>query len=134
MSSNHLDAELMPKGGRNIIGKLIAGIAMLTMLLVFAAPASAHGQAADRSIERQSLVQSVSSQLSIGDEIAGGGCSGCMSCCIFGQCSMVPIAFPTIGGVGYRPRPTTAAYGGMIVATTIGLWPGPATPPPRVNI
>ena len=127
----------MPKGGGQIIGRLIAGIAVLVALLLFAPPASAHDQATGPSVDRASLVrstglvQSMSLQL---EKMPGGGCSGGLSCCVLGQCSMVTIAFPVASGAGYRPRPVAAAYAGLVRALTVGLRAGPATPPPRLNV
>ena len=133
----------MPKGGGHIIGRLIAGIAVLVALLLFAPPASAHGQATGPSVDRASLVRStglvgsaglVQSMSTQSENMPGGGCSGGMSCCVLGQCSMATIAFPVASGAGYRPRPVAAAYAGLVRALTVGLRAGPATPPPRLNV
>lgn len=133
----------MPKGGGHIIGRLIAGIAMLVALLLFAPPASAHGQPTGPSLDRANLagspgvvgsmdlVQSMSTQ---SEKMPGGGCGGGMSCCVLGQCSMVTIAFPTTSGTGYRPCPAEAAYARSVLAPAPGLRAGPATPPPRLNV
>ena len=130
----------MPKGGGHIIGRLIAGIAVLVALLLFAPPASAHGQATGPYVDRANvvratdLVQLMSTQLSAGEKMPGGGCSGGMSCCVLGQCSMATIAFPVASGAGYWPCPVEAAYAGLVLAPAVGLRAGPATPPPRLNV
>lgn len=127
----------MPKGGGHIIGRLIAGIAVLMALLLFAPPASAHGQATGPSVDRASLVWSaglVQSMSTQSENIPGAGCRGGMSCCVLGQCFMGTIAFPATSGTGNRPCPIEAAYPGLVVATAVGLRAGPATPPPRLNV
>lgn len=106
---------------------------MLAVLLLFAPPASAHGQATGPSVDRAGLVHPISAQLSAGEKVPGGGCSGGISCCILGQCSIVTIAFLAESGAGYGRFGMAAAYAGMIVATIAGLRPGPATPPPRLD-
>ena len=127
----------MPKGGGHIIGRLIAGIAVLVALLLFAPPAFAHGQASGPSVDRANLVRSPDLIQSISiqsEKMPGGGCSGGMSCCVLGQCSMATIAFPATSGAGYRPCPVEAAYPGLVLAPAVGLRAGPATPPPRLNV
>ena len=133
----------MPKGGGHIIGRLIAGIAVLVALLLFAPPAFAHGQASGPSVDRANLVWSVGlvgsgdlvqSMSTQSEKMPGGGCSGGMSCCVLGQCSIATIAFSATSGTGYRPCPVEAAYPGLVLAPAVGLRAGPATPPPRLNV
>ena len=123
----------MPIACVRILGRLIAGIGLLAALLLCAPPAQAHEPANGRSVHRAGLVQSMSPQLSAGETIPNGGCRGGMSCCVVGQCSMVSIAMPTEGYADSRLQSAAFAYAGMIMTTTRGLRPGPATPPPRVT-